>query len=234
MTIGIYCIMHIPSGKRYIGKSVNIEARLKTHKSSLTSPVRHPNLGNRHLWSAVQKYGWDEFEKTLVECFDQVDERLIADRELYWIDFYNTTNRDFGYNLRRDSSTKMIVHEETRRRLSIAGSGVNHVFYGKTRPVSFGQTISAQAKMRHTMGLYLDARPKIAESKREFSFLQFDLCGKLVGCWPKAADIFIDEIELHFRKVYAAAARPNATYKGFCWVKVPKESLALFAWGLVV
>lgn len=28
---------------------------------------------------------------------------------------YNSTDRNYGYNLRMDSSTKMIVHEETKK-----------------------------------------------------------------------------------------------------------------------
>lgn len=31
MTIGIYVIEHVASGKRYVGKSVNIEARFWAH-----------------------------------------------------------------------------------------------------------------------------------------------------------------------------------------------------------
>ena len=31
------------------------------------------------------------------------------------MDDYKSTDRQFGYNLRRDSSTQMIVHEETKQ-----------------------------------------------------------------------------------------------------------------------
>lgn len=43
---------------------------------------------------------------------------------------YKLIDRKFGYNLRMDSSTKMIVHEETKKLLSKVNSGENNPNFG--------------------------------------------------------------------------------------------------------
>ncbi|MER8924279.1 GIY-YIG nuclease family protein [Mesorhizobium sp. M0859] len=111
MTIGIYCIRHVESGKRYIGKSIDIERRWYAHRTK---------ADNRHLANSIKKYGLDAFAFEILESFTDCDEDRIADRELHWIDHFNTCDRRFGYNLRRDSATRMFVHEETRQRQSEA------------------------------------------------------------------------------------------------------------------
>lgn len=74
MTIGIYVIEHVASGKRYVGKSVNIEARFWAHKNLLTKESRSKDC-NRHLFNAVKKHGIDAFLFRVIESFDSVDER---------------------------------------------------------------------------------------------------------------------------------------------------------------
>lgn len=125
MTIGIYCIENTVDGKKYIGKSKHIEIRITQHKQALLKPV-HTNMCNRHLWFAVQKHGWGAFKGWIVEEFSDIDETGMADREVYWMDFHKTLDREFGYNLKRDSSTLIIIPEETKRRISEANTGRKH------------------------------------------------------------------------------------------------------------
>ena len=44
------------------------------------------------------------------------------------MDNYKSTDREFGYNLRRDSSTQMIVHEETKQLLNSIKSDLKTIF----------------------------------------------------------------------------------------------------------
>lgn len=111
MTIGIYSICHRESGKRYIGKSINIESRFGVHKR---------RQQNRHLSSAFKRYGIDAFDFEILEQFDEADENILAVRELYWMDCYKSYDRKFGYNLIRTSETSVIVPAETRARQSEA------------------------------------------------------------------------------------------------------------------
>lgn len=73
------------------------------------------NRINRYLLASIEKYSIENFTFEVIE-FCSINN--ISERELYWIDFYKSTIRDKGYNLRLDSSTGMIVHPETSEKIS--------------------------------------------------------------------------------------------------------------------
>ena len=83
---GIYKITNILNGKVYIGKSINIKQRWNRHKEI-------PNDGML-IHKAMLKYGIHNFSfEILEECAEcQLDEK-----EIYWIDYYNTYLGN-GYN----------------------------------------------------------------------------------------------------------------------------------------
>ena len=87
--IGIYKITN-PTGKIYIGQSVDIEARLLQYKH-----VSQYSLG-RKIKNSIIKYGWENHTHEIIEeCFlDQLD-----DREIFWGDYYNTLGKN-GLNLK--------------------------------------------------------------------------------------------------------------------------------------
>lgn len=132
MTYGIYCIEHIDSGRKYIGKSKNIEARLKKHRYVLARKSLSREA-NRYLWACVHKYGIDSFKFYVVEEVTPQDDNLLADREVFWMDALNTLDRAFGFNLRRDSSSGVTVSEETKRLISESKRGEKHPNFGKHR-----------------------------------------------------------------------------------------------------
>ena len=77
MTTGIYSLTN-PDGQVYIGASVNIEARLRQHKS--TKGKAHSKLRASFL-----NYGWDGHTPRVLETCSQ--EQLL-ERERYWQDYY--------------------------------------------------------------------------------------------------------------------------------------------------
>lgn len=92
---GIYCITNLVNGKVYIGQSVNIEKRWVHHKTTL----RHNMHINKHLQSAWNKYGEQNFEFIILhECIYEDLDRY----EIYYIEKYNSIEN--GYNLLRGGS----------------------------------------------------------------------------------------------------------------------------------
>ena len=90
--IGIYCIENLINHKKYIGQSNNIEYRWKRHKYELNSG-KHDN---DYLQKSWDKYGQNNFSFYILELCDI---ESLDEREVYYIDFYQTLNRDNGYNL---------------------------------------------------------------------------------------------------------------------------------------
>jgi group I intron endonuclease len=87
MITGIYRITS-PSGKSYIGQSVNVEKRLSKYRNYGTTaqPAIHRSL---------LKYG---FENHTVEVLQECSQSELNDYEEYYIDYYNTVSPN-GYNL---------------------------------------------------------------------------------------------------------------------------------------
>lgn len=111
---GIYCIRNIVNNKVYIGKSKNIHQRIIQHKHLLKIKSKDEN---EYLINSYHKYGDENFEYFVLEFLD-FDEKLVAERELYWIKIYDSLNSTKGYNLRSDSDSKMIVHQTTRDKIT--------------------------------------------------------------------------------------------------------------------
>lgn len=112
---GIYCIQNIVNNKVYIGKSINIYRRIKNHIGSLNMNFRKHE--NEYLINSWNKYGRKNFKYFVLEYLE-INEKLLEERELYWIKQYDSLNRLKGYNLRTDINSKCIVSERTRKKCS--------------------------------------------------------------------------------------------------------------------
>lgn len=106
---GIYCIKNKITNKIYIGKSKNIYKRIHQHLYDLRKGRKDEN---RYLKNSWNKYGEDNFEYFVLEFLEE-NEELVAERELFWMTELKAVDKKYGYNLRQDSSTKMIVHPDT-------------------------------------------------------------------------------------------------------------------------
>ena len=131
MVCGIYYILNKVNGKIYIGQSVNLNQRLMRHKAELRGNY-HPN---EHLQNAWNYYGEDSFKFSLLEECDESD---LDNLEIHYINLYDTTNRENGYNKdhggvetrhhsletrKKISEAKQNLSEETLKRMSEAQKG---------------------------------------------------------------------------------------------------------------
>lgn len=124
---GIYKLTCKKNGKIYIGKSVNLYYRLSNHKS-----CEKLSKGRSLLEKAVIKYGWNSFDFEILEIVDNFDK--IADnnnllkRESYYIELFDATNLNKGYNLCKYSTDRTgIKHsEDFKIKMSLRQKGRKH------------------------------------------------------------------------------------------------------------
>lgn len=88
--VGIYLIENLLNHKKYIGQSKNIYARWSGHRCD--SKVR-----DLPLYFAMRKDGLENFKFSILE---ECDIFQLAEREDYWIAFYNSYVPN-GYNLKQ-------------------------------------------------------------------------------------------------------------------------------------
>ena len=109
----IYVIMHIATGRKYVGSTGSIAIRWKNHRNKLNGGTHHA----RHLQAAWNRYGPDAFAWIVIEHV-QLDR--LEDREQFWIDYFRATDRRFGYNVSPLAYRRAGVRHsnETRRKMS--------------------------------------------------------------------------------------------------------------------
>ena len=93
-TCGIYKITNKINGHAYIGLSKNIEKRFADHKIKAFHSEKKDDL-DKVLYKAFRKYGLDNFTFEIIE---ECSEDKLKEREIYWIDFYNTYKDRQHYN----------------------------------------------------------------------------------------------------------------------------------------
>jgi group I intron endonuclease len=108
-----------PSNKMYIGKTVqSFSQRMYGHKKK--------SSGCTALKNAINKYGWAEMKREIVE--ENIPEDQLNDREKYWIKTYNTI-APHGYNLTdggeggSHSDIAKVRMEESTQKNAIAKNG---------------------------------------------------------------------------------------------------------------
>lgn len=77
------------NGKSYVGQTCqSLSQRWRRGEGYKSST---------YFYHAIQKYGWDNFEHTILEC--GLNENEVDERERFWIKYFNSTNENYGYNL---------------------------------------------------------------------------------------------------------------------------------------
>ena len=106
----IYKITNKINNMAYIGQTIySIENRWKEHLQISSDSTRRSFSA---VHKAIQKYGKENF---IIEEIEECDNNLLNEREIYWINYYNTYEN--GYNLTRGGAgTKKINYQEVIKR----------------------------------------------------------------------------------------------------------------------
>ncbi len=127
MKIGyIYKIIN-PSGKVYIGQTINLKGRLNKYKSNDCQK-------QKILYNSIKKYGWIKhvFE-ILEECAVDDNKTLLNEREKFWIKEFNSFGCGMNCNEGGNGNVGRVCSDETKEKIRLGNLGKTHTAEAKIR-----------------------------------------------------------------------------------------------------
>lgn len=106
---GIYCFENRINNKKYIGQSSRLAFRIREHLR--VSYNEHNKAYNFPIHKAIRKYGIENFNIFILE-YCSVDQ--LNEKEVYYINKYNTTNITLGYNILLGGNMSPMLNLEIR------------------------------------------------------------------------------------------------------------------------
>lgn len=216
MKSGIY-MWTSPSGKSYIGQSVNLIDR---HREFVRFDQRY--AGSR-IDNARKKYNNESDWK--YEVLEYCEPNDLNEREIYYIELYDTYHNGYNQCLGGSATFGFKFTDEQKKRISIAltgkkqseetkqkkrekQSGVNNPFYGKHHTEETRQVMRDKK-----IGLY-----KGSKHPRAYPIVQLTLDGEFIkeyGCAKEAAN----ELEIERRCIGRCVSGELKQSHGFKWMK---------------
>lgn len=141
MKAGIYKLTS-PSGKVYIGQSINLEKRINSYKNLHCK-------GQTKLYNALLKYGFDNFKIDILWSTED-DTNIIFILNQFEKDFINLYDAvETGYNLRTGGENSL-MSEESKRKNSEAQKGKKHSEETKLKMSEYhkGKKVSEETKLK--------------------------------------------------------------------------------------
>lgn len=111
--IGIYKITS-PTGRIYIGQSVNVLRRWVYHKKMYDA-----DKGNI-LYKSLQKHTPQKHTFTLLE---QCERKKLNERERFYVEKYDTFETEHGMNLTKGGDSNVVFSKATLKKMSLAKKG---------------------------------------------------------------------------------------------------------------
>ena len=121
----IYKITNIINHKVYIGQTVNtLKNRWNKHCHS---------SGCRILYNAILKYGKDSFTQEVIE---EIPIEKLDEREIYWISFYKSNEKTFGYNILQGGNLgrkgfSKLSKDDINKMIELDNQNVSHTKIGE-------------------------------------------------------------------------------------------------------
>jgi group I intron endonuclease len=148
-----------------------------------------------HFYSAIQKYGWDNFEHNIL--FDNLTKEQACIKEQELIKYFNSMDREFGYNSTSGGET-FVLNEDTRKKQSIAMLGNKN---GAGHPCSEEKkTKISQAQKGRQLTKEHKEKLSVAATKRHISCSE-EKKEKLSKNYPNKKKVYCEELDRVFDSV---------------------------------
>lgn len=230
----VYCHTNKSNNKKYFGIT---KQRPKDRWDS-----GHGYRSNRYFWSAIKKYGWDNFEHEIIA--ENLTEQEAKDMEIQLISDHNTTDREIGYNitLGGESGNGIILSQEARQKISIANKGhptsketrdkISKAHKGKIGlrgrdSPNYGRKATEETKRLLSIShsgekhrLYGKSQPKETRDKigvsKSIQVVQLDLNGNLIREWKSLTNA--KEEGFQDSKISSCCKGKRLTHRNYVWM----------------
>lgn len=112
----IYAIVNLKNGKKYIGSATNFSSRRSRHLSMLKKGIHH-SQSLQHSWN---KNNPEDYKFIILEKLTQEEDKLV--KEQYYMDYYKSYNRKFGYNMSKTARGATSVKTKPVNQFSLDGT----------------------------------------------------------------------------------------------------------------
>ena len=214
----VYAHVNKQNGKMYIGITNNTKKRWECNGKNYKNCV--------HFWSAINKYGWDNFNHIIL--IDNVSFSIACEMEIYLIKKFNTINE--GYNIMAGGTggrtrTNPVYQYDLKGNYirSWENPSLAEKYYGITQ-CAIHETSSSKSICGYQWSFeYLEKmQPYETINKRYVTpIYQYDIDGNFIKKW----DYLNDAIKEYGLYTKLNADGTNKTAYGFRWSYSYKEKL---------
>lgn len=203
----IYKIINKINNKIYIGQTTrNLQKRITEHKSEFNLQTHN----NKYLLNAFNKYGWDNFEFSIIDTAKNLIE--LNNKEVFYIDQYKSNDKNIGYNIEMGGNNAL-ASEETREKMSKTHLGIKQSPEWVDRKIAKAGTEEAKKygriKTKEERKYLSDNSPKFWEGKTRDEETKTKISKtKLERGWS-------DKQKLICKKVYKIDKRNNEIIETF-------------------
>lgn len=227
----IYKYTNKINGKSYIGQTNRPRQRVNEHRCHSLSPNKKVAFYN-----AVKKYGWDNFTYEILEELEAEDSaglnNLLNIREIFWIEFYKTRNKNFGYNesaggpSRGACGKSISVYDKSGNLIETLKDYHQVVDKYNVSPSTIFHALNTEDalfKGKYILCYFGEEFSYGGSKKSKHIYYQYDLQGNLIKTWDSVCDI---ERELGYcpSTIIKCCIHPDKykTYKGYKWSRANK------------
>ena len=199
----IYRFRNKINGKYYIGKTTtSVRKRVIEHMTN-SRPWTKARKG--YFQKALYKYGFENFEFSIIEK-GITDKELLNKREIYWIGYYKSDQREFGYNMTPggEGNTNKEFNKKCVERLRKANLGSKRSQESKELMSFIQKQKYKDPKIKQQLLEYA----KLAWKKNERKVVKLDLNYNLICTY----DSLIKASKDIYNKKHCSLSR-NLTYK---------------------
>ncbi len=182
--MGIYKITNIKNGHCYIGQSVDIKKRWRSHHKHFGN-TKEVETAHYPIYRAFKKYGKESFKFEIIEIVH--DKSKLTERELYWYTTFNPV-----YNILDPRDPVKTTHARPVLQIDVSTGVVLNRFSSTReaeRELNIGNVIKACRGKSRTCGGYIwcyeeeynEEKTKLRPHGLAKAVNQYTIDGELVG-----------------------------------------------------